>query len=51
MAGRVVLTNVPGNLERHNLPHGMAIEFLRVLPEARDAIQQHVLERARAYEL
>lgn len=51
MSGRVVLTNVPGNLERPNLPRGMAIEFLRVPPEARDAIQQYVLERAKAYEL
>jgi hypothetical protein len=51
VAGRVVLTNVPGNLERANLPRGMAIEFLRVAPEAREAIQHYVLERARAYEL
>ena len=51
VAGRVVLTNVPGNLERSNLPRGMAIEFLRLVPEARDAIQHYVLERARAYEL
>jgi hypothetical protein len=50
-AGRVVLTNVPGNLERPNLPRGMAIEFLRLAPDARDAIQQYVLERAKAYEL
>ena len=51
VAGRVVLTNVPGNLERANLPRGMAIEFMRLAPEARDAIQHYVLERARAYEL
>jgi hypothetical protein len=51
VAGRVVLTNVPGNLERANLPRGMAIEFLRVAPEAREAIREYVHERARAYEL
>ena len=50
-AGRVVLTNVPGNLERPNLPRGMAIEFLRLAPEAREAIQHYVLARAKAYEL
>jgi hypothetical protein len=51
VSGRVVLTNVPGNLERSNLPRGMAIEFLRLAPEARDSIQQYVLDRAKAYEL
>jgi hypothetical protein len=51
VAGRVVLTNVPGNLERTNLPRGMAIEFLRVDSALRDALQQFVLERAKAYEL
>jgi hypothetical protein len=51
VAGRVVLTNVPGNLERANLPRGMAIEFLRLTPESREAIQHYVLDRARTYEL
>jgi hypothetical protein len=51
VSGRVVLTNVPGNLERSNLPRGMAVEFLRLAPDARETIQQYVLERARAYEL
>jgi hypothetical protein len=51
LAGRVVMTNVPGNLERQNLPRGMAIEFLHLQPEAREAIREFVLERARAYEL
>jgi len=51
VSGRVVLTNVPGNLERLNLARGMAVEFLRLVPDARDAIQQYVLERAKAYEL
>jgi hypothetical protein len=51
VAGRVVLTNVPGNLQRSNLPCGMGIEFERVVPAAREAIQHFVRERARAYEL
>jgi hypothetical protein len=51
VAGRVVLTNVPGNLERANLPRGMGIEFLRLGPDALAAIHAYVHERARAYEL
>jgi len=51
VAGRVVLTNVPGNLQRPNLPCGMGVEFLRLLPDAREAIAAFVRERARAYEL
>jgi hypothetical protein len=51
LPGRVVLTNVPGNLQRTNLPCGMGIEFDALLPEAREAIQRLVDERARAYEL
>jgi hypothetical protein len=49
--GRVVLTNVPGNLVRPNLPRGMGVEFQHLAPEAREAIQHYVRERARAYEL
>jgi hypothetical protein len=51
VTGRVILTNVVGNLVRPNLPRGMGVEFLRVLPEAREAIEHYVRERARAYEL
>ena len=51
VTGRVVLTNVPGNLERANLPRGMAIEFLRLAPDAHAAIQSYVHERAKSYEL
>ena len=51
VAGRVLLTNVPGNLERPNLPRGMAIEFLRLAPDVREAIQRYVLDRAKSYEL
>ncbi len=51
VSGRVVLTNVPGNLERPNLPRGMGIEFLRLGQEAGEALRHYVRERARAYEL
>lgn len=51
VAGRVVLTNVAGNLERAKLPRGMGIEFRRLPPDAREAIHDFVSERARAYEL
>ena len=51
ITGRVVLTNVAGNLVRQNLPRGMGVEFLRLVPDAREAILHYVRERARAYEL
>jgi len=51
VSGRVILTNVPGNLQRSNLPRGMGVEFQRLLPDAREAIQHFVRQRARAYEL
>jgi len=51
VTGRVVLTNVAGNLVRQNLPRGMGIEFLRLAPDAREAILHYVRERASAYEI
>jgi hypothetical protein len=51
LPGRVVLTNVPGNLQRANLPCGMGIEFRGLPTAARQAIHDLVQERARAYEL
>jgi hypothetical protein len=50
-AGRVVLTNVPGNLQRSKLPCGMGVEFRHLDPAARAAIDAFVRDRARAYEL
>lgn len=35
VAGRVIYTNVPGNLQRVGLPHGMAVRFER-LPESEE---------------
>jgi hypothetical protein len=49
--GRVVLTNVPGNLQRSKLPCGMGIEFRHLDPAAHEAIDAFVRDRARAYEL
>ena len=51
LTGRVILTNVPGNLQRSKLPCGIGVEFQRLAPEARDALAHFVRERARAYEL
>ena len=51
VTGQVVLNNVPGNLQRANLPCGMGVRFGHLLPDAREAIQHFVRERARAYEL
>lgn len=46
VAGRVVYTNVPGNLQRANLPTGMAVCFTEVPPGAERAIRHCVAERA-----
>lgn len=46
LAGRVVYTNVPGNLAKQALPYGMALQFTAVQPEAQDAIDANVTQRA-----
>jgi hypothetical protein len=46
VVGRVVYTNVPGNLQRANLPTGMAVCFTDVPPGAERAIRHCVAERA-----
>jgi hypothetical protein len=51
LPGRVVVTNVPGNLQRSKLPCGMGVEFQQLAPLARDALHAYVEERARSYEL
>jgi hypothetical protein len=48
LVGRVVYTNVPGNLQRANLPTGMAVCFTEVPPGAERAIRHCVAERALA---
>jgi hypothetical protein len=51
LAGRVVMTSVPGNLQRSKLPCGMGVEFRQLPAEARGALEAYVRERARSFEL
>jgi hypothetical protein len=51
LAGRVVVTNVPGNLQRSKLPCGMGVEFRQLAPEAHEALHAYVEARACSYEL
>ena len=46
LAGEVVLTNVPGNLRRRNLPIGMGIRFLGISNEAEQRLAQYTHERS-----
>lgn len=46
VTGRVVYTNVPGNLQRAKLPTGMAVRFTEVPAGAERAIRHCVAERA-----
>lgn len=48
LAGEVVYTNVPGNLARHALPHGMAVRFTAAEPDDLERIRHSVAERAEA---
>lgn len=48
LEGRVMFTNVPGNLQRAALPVGMGIEFTEVADSARAAIRRAVAEVALA---
>jgi hypothetical protein len=38
----VVVTNVPGNLQKTNLPMGMGVEFIDVPDETRRALAEYV---------
>jgi hypothetical protein len=49
--GSVVFANVPGNLQRPNLPIGMGIKFAAITPAQRERVAKYVAERVRAYEL
>lgn len=40
LAGRVVMTNVPGNLVRENLPLGMAVQFTGTALEVEDSLRE-----------
>jgi len=46
VAGEVVLTNVPGNLRKRNLPIGMGVRFLGLSGEAERALMGYTTERA-----
>ncbi|HYB12915.1 MAG TPA: PilZ domain-containing protein [Myxococcota bacterium] len=48
VGGRVLYTNVPGNLQRTTLPLGMAVEFTALTPEAENSIRRSVAQRALA---
>lgn len=45
---RVLYTNVPGNLRRHNLPMGMGVQFTRLSPEGLGAVETCVRAAASA---
>jgi hypothetical protein len=51
LGGRVVMTNVAGNLLKKNLPTGMAVRFERVGVEEQAALELHVERKLRRLEL
>jgi DNA-binding NarL/FixJ family response regulator len=51
LGGRVVMTNVAGNLMKKNLPMGMAIQFERLRVEEHAALELHVERKSRRLEL
>ena len=48
VAGRVVMTNVPGNLVRDNLPLGMAVQFTGLAPEVESALRSYADQQTAA---
>jgi hypothetical protein len=48
LAGRVVMTNVPGNLVRENLPLGMAVQFTGTALEVEDSLREFAERQAAA---
>lgn len=44
----VVQTNVPGNLQRGNVPLGMGVRFEALGSEDREALERHIAERSAA---
>ena len=51
LAARVVSTNVPGNLQRPNLPMGMGVAFTELDADTRAVLERYVEERSGAFEL
>jgi len=48
VAGRVVMTNVPGNLVRENLPLGMAVQFTGTALDVEDSLREFAERQAAA---
>jgi CheY-like chemotaxis protein len=48
VGGRVLYTNVPGNLSKSTLPMGMAVEFTALSTEAEETIRRSVAQRVLA---
>jgi hypothetical protein len=46
VAGRVVMTNVPGNLVKDSLPLGMAIQFTGLALDAEDSLREFAEQQA-----
>jgi hypothetical protein len=46
LAGRVVMTNVPGNLVRENLPLGMAVQFTGLPLDVEDSLREFTERQA-----
>jgi CheY-like chemotaxis protein len=51
LEARVVTTNVPGNIQKPNLPMGMGVEFTDVPEETRHALAEHVGAMAGRYRI
>jgi len=51
LAARVVTTNVPGNIQKPNLPMGMGVEFTDVPEETRHTLAEHVGAMAERYHI
>jgi hypothetical protein len=51
IAATVIFTNVPGNLQKANLPVGMGVKFVGADGPAGQRIAKYVADKARAYEL
>ena len=47
----VVFSNVPGNLQKPNLPLGMGVKFSEITEEHARRVAKYIAERARAYTL
>lgn len=51
LRGQVISTNVPGNLQRPNLPVGMGVRFEELGEREREIVARYVRSRARSFDL